>query len=60
MTNDDLDRRGRGLISRYTTGIRLEGDRKTTKLLTQDRRSPGRDMNTEPPEYEAGGLTTRS
>jgi hypothetical protein len=41
-------------------GIRLKGLRETTKNLSQDRRSPGRDLNPEPPEYEAEVLTTRS
>jgi hypothetical protein len=40
-------------------GICLEGLRKTTKNLSQDSRSPGRDLNPGPPEYEAGVLTTR-
>jgi hypothetical protein len=34
--------------------IFLEGLRKTTKNLSHDSRSPGRDLNTGPPEYEAG------
>jgi hypothetical protein len=29
------------------------------KYLSHDSRSPGRDLNLEPPEYEAGVLTTR-
>jgi hypothetical protein len=41
---------------RYYPGICLEGLRKTTKNLTQDNRSPGRDLNPGPPEYEAGVL----
>jgi hypothetical protein len=32
---------------------------KTTKNLNQDSRSPGRDSNSGPPEYEAGMLTTQ-
>jgi hypothetical protein len=35
-----------------------DGLRKTTKNLSQDRRSPGRDLNLGPPEYE-GVLTVR-
>jgi hypothetical protein len=44
---------------RYYPVICLEGLRKTTKNLSQDRRSLGRDLNPGPPEYEAGVLTTR-
>jgi hypothetical protein len=33
--------------------------RKTTRNLSQYNRSPGRDLNMEPPEYVAGVLTTR-
>jgi hypothetical protein len=40
--------------------ICLEGLRKTTKNLSQDSRSPGRDLNPGPPEYKAGVLTTRA
>jgi hypothetical protein len=31
----------------------LEGLRETTKSLSQESRSPDRDLNPEPPEYEA-------
>jgi hypothetical protein len=44
---------------RYYNGIFLEGLRKTTKNLSRDSRSPGRDLNPRPPEYESGVLTTR-
>jgi hypothetical protein len=47
------------LISRNYSGIRLEGPRKTTKTLSQDNQSPSRDLDTGPPEYGAGVLTTR-
>jgi hypothetical protein len=40
-------------------GICLEGPRKTTKNLSQDSLSPGRDLNPVPPEYDAGLLTTQ-
>jgi hypothetical protein len=40
-------------------GICLEGLRKTTKILSKDNRSPSRDLNTGPPEYEAGVSATR-
>jgi hypothetical protein len=45
---------------RYYPGICLEGLTKTTKNLSQHSRSPGRDLNPGPPEYEAGVLTTRT
>jgi hypothetical protein len=47
---------GRGLILRYYRGISLVGLRKITKNLSQDFRSPGRDLNLRCSEYEAGGL----
>jgi hypothetical protein len=40
-------------------GIWLEGLRKTTKIISQDSRSPGRDLNKVPSEYEAVVLATR-
>jgi hypothetical protein len=49
---------GRGLISRYYTGICLEGLRKTTKNLSQVSRSLRRDLNLAPTEYEAGVIIT--
>jgi hypothetical protein len=55
----DLKGRGSGLILRYYPGIRLEGLRKTTKNLSKDSRSPGRDLNLGPPEYEAGVSITQ-
>jgi hypothetical protein len=44
---------------RHYPGIFLEGLRKSTKNLSWDSRSPGRDLNPGPPEYKAGVLTTR-
>jgi hypothetical protein len=44
---------------KYYPGICLEGLRKTTKNIGQDSRSPGPDLNSGPPEYEAGVLATR-
>jgi hypothetical protein len=44
---------GRGLILRYYPGIVVESLRKITKNLSQDSRSPGRDLNPGPPEYES-------
>jgi hypothetical protein len=37
----------------------MEGLRKTTRNLSQDSPSPGRNLNKGPPKYEAGVLTTR-
>jgi hypothetical protein len=37
----------------------LEELRKITRTLSQDSRSPGRDLNQRPIEYEAGVLTTQ-
>jgi hypothetical protein len=45
-----------GPLSRHL----LDGMRKTTKTLSQDSRSSGRDLNPGPPVYEAGVLTTRT
>jgi hypothetical protein len=50
---------GRGLIIRYYPGVCLEGLKKTTKSLSQDSRSLGRDLKPGPPEYEAQMLNTR-
>jgi hypothetical protein len=44
---------------RYYPGIFQAGLRKSKTKLSQDGRSPGRDLRLGPPEYEAGGLTTR-
>jgi hypothetical protein len=40
-------------------GIRLQELRNTKKPLSQDGRSPGRDMNLTPSEYETEVLTVR-
>jgi hypothetical protein len=48
-----------GLILRYYPGILLNGPRKTTKNLSPDSLSPGRDLYPGPHEYEEGMLTTR-
>jgi hypothetical protein len=44
---------------KYYTGTCVEGLRKITKNLSQDSRSPGRDLNLGSPEYEEGVLTTQ-
>jgi hypothetical protein len=54
-----LERGTRGPILRHCPAIRLEGLWKITKSLSRDSRSPGRDLNLQPREYEAGVLTTR-
>jgi hypothetical protein len=56
---NDLYGSCRSLILRHNPDIRLEGLRKITKSLSQDSRSPGRNLNPEPPEYGTGALTTR-
>jgi hypothetical protein len=48
-----------GLILRYCPGILLKGVRNITKHISQDTRSPGRDLNLGLPEYEVGVLTTQ-
>jgi hypothetical protein len=55
----DLEVGGRGLSFKLLSSIRLEERKENTKILSQDNRSPGRDLNPVPPEYEAGVLTTR-
>jgi hypothetical protein len=44
---------------RYYPGICLEGPRKTTKNINQNSRSPGWNLNSEPPEHDVRALTTR-
>jgi hypothetical protein len=45
-------------VSHYPD-ICMEGLRKITKDLSLNSRSPGRDLNPRPPEFEAGVLTIR-
>jgi hypothetical protein len=47
-------------ILRSDSSICLEGLRKTTKTLSQDSPSQGRDLRPGPHEYETWGLTTQS
>jgi hypothetical protein len=49
---------GYGIVFRYYPGIRLEGLRETTRNLSQGSRPVGRELNSLPPEYEEGMLTT--
>jgi hypothetical protein len=53
--NDELVR----IWKEAVVAIRLEILRKKTKYFRQDNRSWGRNMNSGPPRYEAGVLTTR-
>jgi hypothetical protein len=48
------------VILRHYPGICLERLSKSTGNFNQDSRSPGRDFNPGPPEYEEGVLTPRS
>jgi hypothetical protein len=49
----NLEGNGRGLILSYYPIIRLKGLRKTTKIVSQNIRSAGRDLNPGTSEYEA-------
>jgi hypothetical protein len=59
---DELERiRKEAVVAKFKVlAQHFHGLRKTTKILSQDSRSPGRDLNAGPPEYEAEVLTTRS
>jgi hypothetical protein len=59
LIGKDVKGSGRGLILRYYPGICLEGLSKTTIFLSQDSRSPERDLNLEPRKSEAGVLLTQ-
>jgi hypothetical protein len=48
-----------GLILSHYPEIRVEGLSNIANNFSQDSRSPGRDFNTGPPEYEAGVLPSR-
>jgi hypothetical protein len=54
-----MEGRCRCIILMYYPGIHLEKLRKTKINLTQENRSPGRDLNSKHSEYEAGVLNTR-
>jgi hypothetical protein len=43
----------------YYPGIHLEGLRKTTRNLSEDNRSAGRDLNLGPLEHESEAVTNR-
>jgi hypothetical protein len=53
MNRKEFIRKQSWHILRYNPGIRVEGLRKITITLSWDSRSPGRDLNPEPSEYEA-------
>jgi hypothetical protein len=56
-TGKDVEGSGHGLISGTFPAFAWGGGlRRITKNLSQDSRSPGRDLNPGPPEYEAGEL----
>jgi hypothetical protein len=62
LLNNELERTWRAVICvMYYTSICLNGLKKATKNLSQDSRSPDRDLNPEPVEYkvEVGLLLTR-
>jgi hypothetical protein len=54
-----MEESGHGLILRCYRGIHLKELRKNTKNLSQDKGCLVRDLNPEPPEYEAQVLTTQ-
>jgi hypothetical protein len=55
----DVEGSGRVPIIRYYPILSMEGLRKTIKNLSQHSRSPSRDLNPGPAEYEARLLTTQ-
>jgi hypothetical protein len=55
----DVEGSGHGLILCYSARVCLNGLRKSMNYLNRDSRYPGRNLNPETPEYEAGALTTR-
>jgi hypothetical protein len=58
MTNGKRSERKRALLNLgYSPDVCPEGLRKTTKHISQDNRSQGRDLNPEPPGYKVGVLT---
>jgi hypothetical protein len=48
----DMEGSGHDRVLWYSTSILLEGLRETTKNLSQDHWSPGRDLRSGPPKYE--------
>jgi hypothetical protein len=59
--NNDLERiRKEAAVAlfNYYLGICLEGLKKTTKNLSHDSQSQGRDLNPGPPEYETGNFVS--
>jgi hypothetical protein len=59
--NDNLERTSKEAVVaflRHYLYICMGWLKKTTKNLSRDGRSPGRDLNPSPPEYETGVLDT--
>jgi hypothetical protein len=59
--NDALERmRKEAVVALFKVLPRhLPGGTEEKQKITQDRRSPGRDLNPGPPEYETGVLATQ-
>jgi hypothetical protein len=55
----ELEGSSRGLILMYYHSPRLDKLKRNTKNLSHYNRPPGRDLNAQFPEYEAGVLATR-
>jgi hypothetical protein len=58
FTGKNSEGRGRDIILRHYTGIRLRGLRKITKTISQDSRSPDRDLKPGPPVLMVATLLT--
>jgi hypothetical protein len=58
VNNEGCGRKWSWSNLRYCSGICLERLRKTTKDLSHDSRSPGRDLKPGSPEYDGGLLNT--
>jgi hypothetical protein len=59
MVGNGMEGSGSELTEGTVPAFALEGLAKTMKTLSQHSRSPGRDLNSGSPEYEAGMSTTR-
>jgi hypothetical protein len=60
--NDELERivkRRSSHMFKVLAGHSTGGTEESQETISQDSQSPGRDLNPEAPEYEAGVLTTR-
>jgi hypothetical protein len=54
--NDDLERMWNEVVDAYYPGIWVEGLRKATQILIQNRRCPDQDSNRASPEYRGHAL----